>query len=127
MARARPTTEPKLMPENFAAPAASYMTTQQMDGADTLPKPQPDNTQVIGGSLTSADHKMLHDRMSRGIARRLYEVWVTAGQLDPSPVGIGRSENAEPASLGGGGQGDYGAGVPGAVRRPREIARLMHG
>ena len=81
MAPRAKTTEPKLMPENFAAPAASYMTTQQMDGADTLEHPQPDNVQVIGGHLTSEQHMMLYERMQRGLARRLYEVWVTAGQL----------------------------------------------
>jgi hypothetical protein len=41
----------------------------------------PDNTQIIGGHLTREQHQMLYERMRRGLARRLYEVWCTAGQL----------------------------------------------
>jgi hypothetical protein len=42
----------------------------------------PASTQVIGGHLSAEDHAHLHARMERGVARRLYEVWVTAGQLE---------------------------------------------
>jgi hypothetical protein len=117
MARAKTTAEP---------PAQSYMTTEQMDGADTLRHPQPDSVQVIGGSLTDEQHKMLHERMSRGIARRLYEVWVTAGQLSGDKWDWAnqstRSQQAwvavARATMGPAYQEQFGA---------PEIARLMHG
>lgn len=88
--------------------------------------PEQPTTQVIGGHLTREQHAMLYERMSRGLAVRLFEVWRTAGGLSGDKWEYHnqstRSQQAwvsvARAVLGPALQEQFG---------PAEIAGLMHG
>lgn len=70
---------PRAKTAPIEGPSDGVMNDDGSYGAQQPPKYEA--YQVIGGHLDSGDHKLLYERMTRGLARRLYEVWKTAGQL----------------------------------------------